>query len=162
MKVLVLDGYNVIHAIPELEKFLDVSLESARNALVRMCESVAASRGDFGRIDVVFDGRDEFTFLPDLRLGRVRIIFSGSDEKADGRILELIKEEKASFLIVSDDRDVYHGGRDHSADVMKTAEFYRRYVSKIKEARPAKPLPLSRETAQKITEEYKRHLGLGD
>ena len=47
MKVLILDAYNVIHAIPELERELDRSLEAARNALITRCQALPGGPGAF-------------------------------------------------------------------------------------------------------------------
>ncbi len=44
--VYVLDGYNVIHAVPGLERKLGSSLRAARDALVALCLEIRRSRGD--------------------------------------------------------------------------------------------------------------------
>ena len=46
MVTVILDGYNVIHALPALERQLDRGLEAAREALVSLCRSYQSRRGD--------------------------------------------------------------------------------------------------------------------
>ena len=60
MTTLILDGYHVIHAVPELARHLDRSLQSAREALVRLCRAYRARRGDIGRLYEVFNNARAF------------------------------------------------------------------------------------------------------
>jgi predicted RNA-binding protein with PIN domain len=54
MATVIVDGYNVVHAWPALERILrERSLEDARRALVQMLAEYAAQSGD--RVTVVFD-----------------------------------------------------------------------------------------------------------
>ena len=56
MTTIIVDGYNVIHAVPALARRLDQSLEAAREALLEACRAYRARRGDIARLYVVFDG----------------------------------------------------------------------------------------------------------
>jgi len=96
MTTLILDGYNVIHAVPELARHLDRSLQSAREALVRLCQAYRARRGDIGRLYVVFDGRDAQAFgSPEPQDGGVR---EGA-EAAAGRDGETLEEDPRAPLV---------------------------------------------------------------
>ena len=60
MNRLILDGYNVIHELPELKKNLLLSLEDARAALVNFMQIWVNNHAYKGKINIIFDGTDEF------------------------------------------------------------------------------------------------------
>ncbi len=166
MITLVLDGYNVIHAVPEMARHLDRSLQSAREALVHFCQEYRKRRGDIGRLYVVFDGRgaDEFG-SHEQQHGNVTVCFTQKPEEADTRILRVIEAQdgRSRCVVVSNDNEVFNNARAFGARVLSVQEFY-------KQARPAKVrqadhrggddkvMPSSRD-AQQITEELRKHLG---
>ena len=165
MTTLILDGYNVIHAVPELARHLDRSLQSAREALVRLCRAYRARRGDIGCLYVVFDGRDAQGFgSPAPRDGGVTVCFTQKPQEADERILRLIESERAGSrcVVVSNDNEVFNNARAFGAGVMSVEAFYQ-------QARPAdtrRPDPragpgkaaLPAHDAQQITDAYRKHL----
>ena len=165
MTTLILDGYNVIHAVPELARHLDHSLQSAREALVRLCREYRARRGDIGRLYVVFDGRDVQAFgSPAPQDERVTVCFTQRPQEADERILRLIESQSAGSrcVVVSNDNEVFNNARAFGARVVSVQAFYA-------QARPAsmrRPHPrassgkaiLSTRDAQQITEAYRKHL----
>ncbi|MDP3703457.1 MAG: NYN domain-containing protein [Candidatus Omnitrophota bacterium] len=164
MITLILDGYNVIHAVPEMARQMDRSLQSAREALVRFCEAYRARRGDIGHVYVVFDGRDdEFSGASEQPRGRVTLCFTRRSEEADQRILRLIEAERPNrCVVVSNDNEVFNNARAHGARVISVQEF----------AEPARPVKTSRgrshheagkrtlsiPDAMRITDEYRKHL----
>ena len=165
MLTVILDGYNVAHAVPELARQMDRSLQAAREALVRLCEAYRGRRGDIGRLYVVFDGRDTPDLgSPEQPRGRVTVLFTRRPEEADKRILSLIESERGQSrcLVVSNDNEVANNARAFGARVMSAQGFYR-------QARPAsgsrphpsagsdKATPPARD-AQQITDEYRKHL----
>ena len=164
MVTVVLDGYNVIHAVPELARQLDRSLEAAREALVSLCQAYQARHGDVKRMYVVFDG--DQAFASGLQTGRsgVTVLFTQRQEEADDRILSLIRADggRSRFVIVSNDIYVFNNARVHGARVMPVSEFYAQ-LRPAHAARPARPdaedkTGLSAFDARRITEEYRKHL----
>ena len=167
MKVLILDGYNVIHAIPELERQLDRSLDAAREALIGRCCAYQASRGDAQEIYIVFDGRETDDQAPTKRGPRVTVLFTPRKEEADDRILRLIKDAKGhtEFVIVSNDTYVFNNSRAHGARVIPAAEWYRWVQPKpAAPARTRRPAgddgksTLPPRAAREITEAYQQEL----
>ncbi len=164
-KTLILDGYNVIHAIPELERLLDVSLQAAREGLIRLSEQYRSSHGDIRKIVIVFDGKSEYDGLPSGSRAGVEIIFS-SGESADERILELIQTAKNtdSFIVVSNDNYVSNNSRAMRTSVVPVSEFRNASAGKSNpraaSGRSGPKTGLTDHAAQKITDEYRRHLGL--
>ena len=184
MMTLVLDGYNVIHAVPELARELDRGLEAARTALVRLCRDYRARRGDIERLYVVFDGDEAYARgpqadragiilageevsatagLPTDR-GGVTVLFTRRQEEADERILQLVRADggRSRFLIVSNDTYIFNNARVHGARIMPVQEFY----AQLRPAKPSTPTrpgaadhpTLSGSDERRITDEYRKHL----
>lgn len=161
---VVVDGYNVIHAVPELARHLDRSLEASREALVALCRAYHARRGDVQGVYVVFDGNQEEPSDSPMNRGGVTVLFTQREEEADDRILRLIRADqgRSRFLIVSNDTYVYNNARAHSVSVMPVGEFYAQLRPAVS-PRAERPEPPEKSTlpprdARKITEEYRRFL----
>lgn len=101
---LLVDGYNVIHAWPELAKLQEDNIEHARSKLVEILIDYAALTGQ--KVMVVFDahlvkggtGSDEL-------LQGVRVIFSQEGETADMVIERMVGDLAARgrvFVATSD------------------------------------------------------------
>jgi predicted RNA-binding protein with PIN domain len=166
VKIYILDGYNVIHAVGALENQLDRSLRAAREALVRDCADLCAKRKDISRIYIVFDGKDEFADKPLPGCGPVTILFTSSREEADERIVGILRRHAMpqSLRIVSNDNYVENHARAFGVARMSVAEFYGLFDRKTfrKDASPAPrhKQGLSARHADEITAAYKRHLGI--
>jgi uncharacterized protein len=164
MKVLVIDGYNVIHAIPELESKLDASLEAAREALIGRCQALKAARGDIGEIQIVFDGQGDLKQAPMQRGTGISVLFTPEREEADDRILRLIKAagRGMEFVIVSDDNYVFNNSRAHGAKAVGVAEFARWLKPKsgrmTRSPGAVESKTLSGRQKQEITEAYRQEL----
>ena len=166
MNIFIFDGYNVIYAVPDLRKKLDRSLEAARDGLLSYCARLKSRRGGIGGIYVVFDGDERFSRFPAGSVSAsAQVIFTQRKEEADDRILSMIRKDggKNSFIIVSNDNYVFNNSRVHGACVISVAEFCALLEPasgkpKSGPETPAKVLPLDK--AKKITEEYKKHLGI--
>ena len=158
MKVLILDAYNVIYAVPELARQLDQSLEAARKALLSLCVRIAV-RGDIARIDVVFDGAGDYEETA-WEGKKVRAVYSSREDKADDCILKMLEDSgRGDFTIVSKDNYVFNNSKAHCASVISPEAFMKTYVKSETSNKKTAP-SVSQETARKITEEYKKHLGL--
>jgi len=89
MDVLIVDGYNVINAWPELAKIKDISLDHARDRLVQWMASFAGFAGI--EIITVFDahmvkgGQGHCT-----KMSGIQVIFSKDGETADSVIEKMV------------------------------------------------------------------------
>ncbi|MBL7070559.1 MAG: NYN domain-containing protein [Candidatus Omnitrophica bacterium] len=158
-KTFIIDGYNVIHKIPELCAKLEESLESARDALVIEIQSWKRRYAD-SKAYIVFDGKNEDIFddLPTRILG-IDCVFTRSKESADDRIISMVRNAEAPSLItvISDDNQVRNGCRMQGAQVQ-----YSSFIS-INKKKPHRPVNRinnidNNMQEQEITDYYKKHL----
>jgi predicted RNA-binding protein with PIN domain len=92
---LIVDGYNIIFAWPELAALKDVKLEDARDMLIGMLADYAAmTRQD---ITVVFDShRRPDAQASEQLVNGVRVVYSGRKTSADHVIERLLFEARAN------------------------------------------------------------------
>ncbi|HTW91180.1 MAG TPA: NYN domain-containing protein [bacterium] len=119
---IVIDGYNLIHAMPELARLVDSDLERARDGLVSKL-AVYRSRRNV-RVTVVFDGRGAGgpqTQPP----GGVEVVFSRAPQNADAKIKNMLALEKSpkSWTVVTSDNSIIIFARDYRAKTIPSAEF---------------------------------------
>lgn len=122
MKVLIVDGYNAIHKIPEVDDLLDSSLEEARGAITKLAKEYQRKIGGISEVFVVFDGRDEYKNLSCSSPGQV---FSDTGE-GDRKIIRLAQDKSSKFhvIVASDDNYVGNSSRAAGATVITISEFY--------------------------------------
>ncbi|MDD5174176.1 MAG: NYN domain-containing protein [Candidatus Omnitrophota bacterium] len=122
MKVLIVDGYNAIHKIPEIDDLLDESLEDARNAITDLAREYQRRCGGISEVYVVFDGRDEYRGLS---LNKPNQVFSKTGE-GDRSIIRLAQNKSGKFhvIVVSDDNRVGNSSRAAGATVISVKKFY--------------------------------------
>ena len=165
--LFILDAYNVIHKIPELEICLERDLRTARDALTGLCQQLLSKRGDIQQIILVFDGNSRFRHLPQIHPPKIKIVFSETEEDADEKIVDVLEEKsgRVEKVVVSDDNFVRNHARAYKARVMKAAEFYsliRKTRSRQLPEAGGERKPLAPSLADAITLHYKKALGLSD
>lgn len=88
MERLIVDGYNVVHAWPELKKLLQHSLEAARDRLIERLAVYAQVRGS--DVTVVFDAhRTSSLANSKLEVDGVHVVFTRKGHSADHAIERL-------------------------------------------------------------------------
>ena len=122
MKVLIVDGYNAIHKIPDIDDLMDKSLEEARKAITDLAKRYQRCDGGIAEVYVVFDGRSEYRGLSYNKPGQV---FSDTGE-GDRKIIRLAQEKSVKFhvIVVSDDNRVGNSSRAAGATVISVRKFY--------------------------------------
>jgi len=81
-EILIVDGYNIIHAWPDLKKIAQYSLEEARHSLLEILQDFQGYKGY--RIIVVFDAHMTKGGLEKRETaGNVEVIFTREGETAD-------------------------------------------------------------------------------
>ncbi|MCM8776134.1 MAG: NYN domain-containing protein [Candidatus Omnitrophica bacterium] len=163
--VILIDAYNVIHAIRCLEETLDKGLRASREHLIRLCQAYQAQRGDVEKIILVFDGSTEVCPSSEpAKIRGVEVVYTETGEDADERIVEMLQSRrfKIPVVVVSNDHYVSNHSRALGARVISAAEFYAAFMRK-RRSRDGSPYAesskkVSDALAREITAEYKRHL----
>ena len=126
MNKIIIDGYNMIHLVPELRQFLDESLERARDELIRKLKSYLLNKKIF--IAVVFDGNHPAGVPVNERNRNLEIKFSSYPFKADPLIKKLIQKEKnkGALTIVTHDSDLVTFANAEHAIAISPEEFWER------------------------------------
>ena len=122
MNILLVDGYNVIHSLPQFRKFLDVKLEQARSSLIQALAQLAKSKKGNVRIHVFFDGKADADFFSvDPIVAGVEVHFSRG-ETADQLILDYLQEIKDSgeVTVVTDDRSLARQAGSERATILSS------------------------------------------
>jgi len=84
--VLIVDGYNVIYAWPELMQLKDNSLAASRQALIDIMTNYAAYKGY--RCQVVFDGQGKEETIE--MVGEILVVYTREGDSADYYIERLV------------------------------------------------------------------------
>lgn len=92
MKVLIIDGYNIIGAWDELKKLKRHSISEARDRLLTILMEYQAYSGD--RVIVVFDALYVKGIESKQEIDNLEVIFTKEKETADECIERLVKEVK--------------------------------------------------------------------
>ena len=131
MNKIIIDGYNMIHRVPELRDHLEKSLECARDALIRLLKTYLLNKTI--QITVVFDGTEAPPGLSSVQHYRsLKVIFSRYPFKADPLIISLIAREKSrrSLTVISDDSEITQNAQSNQTLVLTTHAFYDRLVKR--------------------------------
>ena len=124
--ILVIDGYNVIYAIPDLrKKILKQGPAAAREAFIDICAKYKHSRKEISSIYIVFDGTKQIDGVTRKTVRSVEVIFSQDNKEADEVIIELLKknEPARNFIVISSDNYVRNNSRVYGASVMSPTAF---------------------------------------
>lgn len=119
-KVFLVDGYNAVHQIPEIEAALGRGLENARNKLALYLFVWGRIHPGFECI-IVFDGDPRFSNSQDICLYGIRCLFSRTSHGGDNEIIRIAKEfqrKNRDITVASDDNYVRNSCRDHGANVV--------------------------------------------
>jgi predicted RNA-binding protein with PIN domain len=163
-RVLLVDGYNVIHRVPELEASLSDGLQNARNRLAVRISAWAREHADVECV-IVFDGDFQYSGGRDQRLAGIRCLFSLSSHGGDDEIIRFVRDykgRKSDITVVSDDNKVGNNCRAHGASVRPASFIMNRKArpstAGVKD--PARAKGIDSRAAAKIDAELKKKFGL--
>lgn len=165
-KLLLVDGYNVIHRIPELKLALATGLGSAREKLALLVSRWSHSRPGVECV-IVFDGDQQFSGGPKQRLAGIACVFTRTRHGADAEIIRRVRAyagDKADVTVVSDDNSIRNSCQAHGAAVQPSA-----FIQSIKSASSPSPAKkglspdgkgLGRKVVSDINEELMKKYGV--
>ncbi len=154
-RLIIVDGYNLIHRAPQLRPGPDRSLREAREKLLNLL-SWAVGSGE-AHFLVVFDGAEGPG--TEGRSGRVEVRFSRPPAKADDVIRELVEERVGKVervTVVTADIEVARHARAMGADVSLTDLFLASVLGPLAPEGPEKPPALSKKEIEEWAEIFKR------
>ncbi len=124
MRRLIIDGYNLMYAMPGVPKGRRGKLEDARDHLVRKISKIARKRRIY--TIVVFDGVQDDVLPMEAGINQwVQTRFSPPHKKADTIIVELVQSNPSprSLMVVSSDKAVLREVTHAGAKTMTSEEF---------------------------------------
>jgi len=138
---IVVDGYNLIHAMPELARLVGNDLERARDGLVSKLAVYRSRRGEV-RVTVVFDGQS-MAAQQSRPPGGIEVVFSRAPQNADAKIKTMLALEKSpkSWTVVTSDNSIVRYARDYGAKTIPSAEFAAKLGHSIPNLGPNRPAP---------------------
>ena len=125
MRVIYVDGYNVINIWPDLKKIKNYSLESARQKLITSLQNYATFNDC--RIYIVFDAQLQEGNIENIeKLGNIFIVFTKEGETADSfieRETNAVGRKKDVCVVTSDSLE-QQVAFQRGAARMSSLEFY--------------------------------------
>lgn len=154
-RLIILDGYNIVHRSPELRPGPDRTLRESRAKLLNLL--AWALGGGEAKFLVVFDGaevqgRDEPT-------GNVEVRYSRPPEKADDLIRRLVEDriEKVERLtVVTSDVEVARHARAMGADVSLSDLFLASVLGTMRGVEAEKPTSLSKREIEEWADLFRK------
>ncbi len=126
MILFILDGYNVIHKIPELQFSSPGGLRRSREALIDYLAARRARWSEAYEMLVVFDAqKGPVDQLRRLSVKGIDIHYTDPGMEADDLIIEEVrlKHQKQKITVVSDDNRIGNNIRAYKAKLLKVAQF---------------------------------------
>ena len=163
-KTLVVDGYNVINRLPELQSSLDGGLENARDKLAALVSAWRSRHSGYDCV-LVFDGSDRFAGAGPQRVLGVRSLFSRDAHGGDEEIIRFVREfagRPSDITVVSDDNHVRNNSRALGAAVEPASFLAARKPRRprVKAEAGAGGRGLDNKAAAEIDKELRKKFGL--
>ncbi len=164
--ILVVDGYNIIGAWPDLRVLRDQDLAAARDRLIEMMAEFQGFSGH--QVIIVFDAYFVQGTEKKYRNSKVDVIFTKENETADECIerlaSKLIKINTRVYVATSDyteQRTIFAQGayRKSARELLQEMEFVEKEIEKkvvqTKDEQPVSRIPLTREVPE-MFEKWRR------
>ncbi|MED3624848.1 NYN domain-containing protein [Neobacillus thermocopriae] len=168
MDILLVDGYNIIGAWPELKALKDRDLPAARDLLVEKMAEYQAFSGY--RVIVIFDAHYVKGIEKKYKNHKVEVIFTKENETADERIEKLaisLNNRATQIHVATSDYTeqwaifgqgaLRKSARELLLEMSSIEKGIERKVKKIQENKPVTKIPISNEMAE-IFEKWRRGL----
>ncbi|WP_088811009.1 MULTISPECIES: NYN domain-containing protein [unclassified Listeria] len=160
-RVLLVDGYNVIGAWPELARLKDYDLEAARNTLIAWMAEYKSYTGY--RVVIVFDAQYVRKVERKMTRNKVEIVFTKEDETADEYIERKAiewKNAKTQIMVATSDYTeqwaIFGQGalrissRELLFEIQEMSRTIDRKMKRIRAEMPKSKLDLDSETIKRL------------
>jgi predicted RNA-binding protein with PIN domain len=166
MDILLVDGYNIIGAWPELRELKERDLGAARDRLIELMAEYQAFTGY--RVIIVFDAYYVQGISRKYKNHKIEVIFTRENETADERIEKMASELnniKTQIQVATSDYTeqwlifgqgaLRKSARELLIEMDQIRGEIKKDVTKTTEKKPASKIPLSREVTE-IFEKWRR------
>ena len=160
-RYLIIDGYNAIARIKELDIRKEVSLEASRMHFIKMLLDFMSQKRIFDKVFIVFDSKEKALGVRKDSYADVEVLFSTSDKDADSVIVDLLRASSGSekISVSSDDNFIRNHARAYGCDVIAISELRKIIMLKKKNYRSkiTGDKHIEGEKAKSINAELKKH-----
>lgn len=162
MRIVLVDGYNVVNSWPKLNDIKDISFDSSRDELIGRMKNYSSFTGD--RVYVVFDAHLKPGSLEKKeKQGNVYIVFTKEGETADSYIERFVNEKgrKNNICVVTSDLKEQQLIFQRGAVRMSSLEFLQdvnNIEEEIKNIHRKKYIHIKNELAKNLDEETRKKL----
>ncbi|MDR4506958.1 MAG: NYN domain-containing protein [Candidatus Brocadiaceae bacterium] len=125
--VIIIDGYNLIYSVPELEKYVEVHrIESVRNHVVSLLSKYQEEKPH--TITIVFDGTYSDTVLPRKQIfSGITVIYSKTGVNADTAIKNIVNlcQNPNDVYVVTYDNDIKRHVKKRGCHIINPKTLYK-------------------------------------
>ncbi|MBU1852454.1 MAG: NYN domain-containing protein [Candidatus Omnitrophica bacterium] len=158
-RYLIIDGYNAINKIVQLEAKSDVSLETARMSFIQMLKNFMTHKDIFDKIFIVFDSSQNELGVRRHSYGDIEALFIADDKDADSFIVDMLRGADPSdkISVCSDDNFVRNHSKVFGRDVISVSELEEIMLKENSSRSTINIRGLDRDRIGEINEELKKH-----
>ncbi len=135
---LLIDGYNLLHQIPELSFLMEESPEEARKSLLQKLQTYQRLKRH--RITVVFDAWNDPEPRRKVTIKGIQVVFTAAGETADDYLKRIAVKERDRAVVVTSDREIRSYVETYGAISITSRDFLVRLESAIYEDLKGEPL----------------------
>jgi predicted RNA-binding protein with PIN domain len=119
---ILIDGYNLIFAWPEIKNKFMQNPDEAREYLASLLSNYRKIKHN--KIKLIFDAYNTYNFSSSgFGTKGISIVFTGHGETADEYIKRTISSNGEKFIVVSSDNEIKRFALNHNAVAVKSEEF---------------------------------------
>ncbi len=153
---LLIDGYNLLHQIPELAFLMKEDPEEARKALISKLQQYQKIRRH--RITVVFDAWNDPEPRHQITIKGIRVVFTAPGETADDYLKKKAIQEKERAVVITSDREIRSYVETYGAVSIPGREFLARLESALYEELKGEPLGSPPPPSKRLPKKVRRRL----
>jgi predicted RNA-binding protein with PIN domain len=144
MRKIIIDGYNLIYAHPELKKKIDREAEKVREILISILAEYVRTRKE--KVVVVFDSAETGLVYKLSLPSRIEVIFSRPGLTADQMIVKMMQSEsepRKVTVVSSDYKDIGAVATSLGVEHLFSEAFWERILKERKVAKKEEEKPSS-------------------
>ncbi|NPB09579.1 MAG: NYN domain-containing protein [Thermodesulfobacteria bacterium] len=153
---ILIDGYNLLHQMPETAFLMKEDPEEARKALLDRLRTYQKLRRH--RITVVFDAWGQDEPRRKVNMKGIQVVFTAPGETADDYLKRMAVKEKERAVVVSSDREIRSYVETYGAVSITSRDFLERLEAALYEELKGEPLAPPPPPSKKLPKKARRRL----